>query len=385
MKKSILLTALAFVALGCSKTEVKPVEDAPAQISWNAVVGKASTKAMIDDTKYPVDEAFGTFAFFNENGQTFDANNTAAKTYILNAKVFNENKATSGAAWTTNPIYYWPKQGSLTFFSYSPYDKLANFTTCSATEGVTITDWDVDGNQDVDVMVADIKKDQTANDTNDGYTGVPTIFRHKLTQIVGFKIKTNTDYSNRHVEADAKNGDAFFTLNSISINGIQYKGTYNSTNKVDGTNLGAWTPDTYVKSYTWYESTTSPMSFGSTESAVETDINKTEDSKGYLLVLPQTFAENNGAYIEIQYTRRQYFADQSSSESVKYVDEPVTAKAYLYDIHSTGHYTDGHGTEHAFAMNKKITYVITVDYSQNVIYWAPSVEPWDDEKYTITF
>lgn len=380
MNKSIFLSALALVAFaGCSKTEVKPVEDAPAQISWNAVVGKASTKAMIDDTKYPVTEHFGTFAFFNQNGD-FSTNFADASKYIYNEEVSNPTEVESGNAWKTGVTYYWPKNGKLTFFSYSPYVKLKDVTSCTATDGVTILDWNVYENQDVDVMIADIQIDQTHNLTNGGYNGVPTIFRHKLTQIVKFEIATAADYSNNREEENAKKGDVFFFLNGISINGVKYQGTYNSTNNVDGTHLGAWTPKNDIKNYVWYSNTTSPMAFGYTKK----DVSKSDVTSNYLLVLPQTFEKNNGAYIEISYTMRSYNADKSATEQ-NYTDVPETVKAYLYDIHSTGHYTDGHGTEHAFAMNKKITYTITVDYSNNIIYWAPSVEPWEEETYTVTF
>ena len=376
MKKSILLTAMALVALaGCSKTEVKPVEDAPAQISWNAVVGKASTKAMIEVAKYPKDETFGTFAFFSQSG-SFSTSDTK---YIYNEEVSNPTQQTSGNAWKTSTTYYWPKQGALTFFSYSPYQSLNNSTSCTAADGVTITDWDVDANQEVDVMVADVKKDQKANYTNDGYTGVPTIFRHKLTQIVKFEIATAADYSNGRSENDAKKGDVFFFLKGISINGVKYKGTYKSTNNVDGDNLGAWTPVDDTKNYSWYSASTSPMSFGYNKS----EVSRSDATQNYLLVLPQTFEKENGAYIEISYTMRLYNADRSATEK-NYTDVEETVKADLYTIHSDGNFEAGKGTEQAFAMNKMISYVITVDYSQRIIYWAPSVQPWVNEEYTFS-
>ena len=378
MKKSILLTALAFAALGCSKTEVKPVEDAPAQISWNAVVGKASTKAMIDDAKYPVKEHFGTFAFFDKN-DNFSTNFASASKYIYNEEVSNPTEAASGNAWKTSTTYYWPKNGYLTFFSYSPYEQLNNYTSCTAIDGVTIADWDVDANQGVDVMIADVQKDQTQNSSNDNYNGVPTIFRHKLTQIVKFEIATAADYSNGRSENDAKKGDVFFFLKGISINGVKYKGTYNSTNKVDGDNLGAWTPVDDTKNYPWYSASTSPMSFGYNK----TEVSKSDVPHNYLLVLPQTFEKENGAYIEISYTMRSYNADWSATEK-NYTDVEETVKADLYTIHSDGNFEVGKGTEHAFAMNKKITYVITVDYSQRIIYWAPSVVDWEKEEYSVT-
>ena len=85
MKKSILLAAAAIAALaGCSKVEVKSVDEAPAQITWNAVVGKPSTKAPVEGTTFSQDHSFMTFAFYNANGTTWP---TGASLYIDNQEV----------------------------------------------------------------------------------------------------------------------------------------------------------------------------------------------------------------------------------------------------------------------------------------------------------
>ena len=252
MKRIILLAASAMAILtGCTRTEIRSIADEPQQITFRTVVGQQSTKALISDAKYPVNETFGSFAFFNKQGETFP---TGASLYMPNSEVKNTTHATSGKVWTTDIPYYWPKQGSLTFFSYSPFNKLNTQITCDATDGITITGWDVDANQAVDVMVADVKKDLTktsGNGTNDGYTGVATVFRHKLSQIVGFKFKTNKDYAGGRAETAAKAGDKYFYFNKIAINNIKYKGTYKSTINVDGNNLGDWDPEAGTKDYVW--------------------------------------------------------------------------------------------------------------------------------------
>lgn len=373
MKRIILLAASAMAILaGCSRTEIRSIADEPQQITFRSVVGQQSTKALISDTKYPVTETFGSFAFFNKQGETFP---TGASLYMPNSEVKNTTHATSGKVWTTDIPYYWPKQGSLTFFSYSPFNKLNTQITCDATDGITITGWDVDANQAVDVMVADVKKNLTkanGNGANDGYTGVATVFRHKLSQLVGFKFKTNKDYAGGRAETSAKAGDKYFYFSKIAINNIKYKGTYKSTINVDGNNLGDWAPEAGTKDYVWYEkNATDPVEFfGNTATVSPAPTN------GYILVLPQDFTDpgtgpgSNVENIEIKYTIRTY-VKAYSGDATDYTEEEVHVYAPLYSIHNAT--TAGDTKWH---MNKKITYSFTVNLDDDQIYWAPSVEDW---------
>ena len=82
------------------------------------------------------------------------------------------------------------------------------------------------------------------------------------------------------------------------------------------------------------------------------------NTNGYLLVRPQTFAENDNKKIEITYVIRSY---TSASD---YSDETVVQS---FNIHSATPSWD---------INKKYSFTITVDLNQ--IYWAPSVENWED-------
>ena len=130
MKKVLFFALAAGVALvACTKNEVRPV-NVDQEITFQAVVDKAATKAGTFDNgvKYPTDRPFGTFAFFYT---TFDGYSKNAPKYIDNAKVENTSRVNTGSAWTTDPKYYWPKQGYLTFMSYSPYNELNTKVTCA--------------------------------------------------------------------------------------------------------------------------------------------------------------------------------------------------------------------------------------------------------------
>ena len=63
MKKVLFFALAAGVALvACTKNEVRPVE-VDQEITFQAAVNKASTKAMIDGTSYGTGNTFGTVAY----------------------------------------------------------------------------------------------------------------------------------------------------------------------------------------------------------------------------------------------------------------------------------------------------------------------------------
>lgn len=370
MKKVLFFVLAAGVALvACTKNEVKPVE-VDQEITFQAVVDKAATKAGTFDNgvTYPIDRPFGTFAFFytSSDGYTKDA-----PKYIDNAKVENTSSATFGEAWTTNPKYYWPKQGYLTFMSYSPYDKLNSIVTCEAATDalaeIKIPNWDVDANQDVDIMIADRVDNLTANGNNAGYTGVRTVFRHKLAQIVKFSVQTKEDFGNLDANGDPQAGSKLFFLQKIEIQNIVTNGTFSSGVKPsnEAGAIGIWTnaENSVTKPYTWYNNTATTL-----EQGKEYEFNKNTavalssgdiKTNGYLLVRPQTFAENdNSKKIKITYVIRSY------TSATAFSDETVVQ---WFNIHSATPSWD---------INKKYSFTITVDLNQ--IYWAPSVENWED-------
>ena len=370
MKKVLFFALSAGVALvACTKNEVRPVE-VDQEITFQAVVDKAATKAGTFETSatYPTDRPFGTFAFFytTSGGYTKDA-----PKYIDNAKVENTTSATSGEAWTTNPKYYWPKQGYLTFMSYSPYDKLNSIVKCEAATDalaeIKIPNWDVDANQDVDIMIADRVDNKTANESHGGYTGVPTVFRHKLAQIVKFSVKTKEDFGNLDEHNLPQAGSKLFFLKKIELQKIVTNGSFTSGVQPSNINTGVWseasTPET--KNYIWYNNEASTLAqeqdyeFNTTAVALSSG---TIASNGYLLVRPQTFAASDTKKIEITYVIRSYTSARA------YSDEKVVQR---FNIHSATPSWD---------INKKYSFTITVDLNQ--IYWAPSVENWEDVSST---
>lgn len=385
MKKSILLAVAAIAALaGCSKVEVKSVDEAPARISWNAVVGKHSTKAPVEGTTFSTGLSFKTFAFYNANGTAWP---TGASLYIDNQEVNYYAAAVApfvANSWHTLTANYWPKQGSLTFFSYSFANNPVSFTgnlTCTAADGLKLVGYDVNetGNKNSDFMVADIKDGQRQNTTSaaGAEKGVPTIFRHALTQIVGFYVETKDNYKGAALAAGSK----VIEVNSIKIVNAYSKGDYTMTNNAV-TRSESWGNQSDPKMYEY-----TPVA-GKSEALNGTAAVLVNDQK---IFLPQDFAASGYTYTGVSLLEksleRQTPGYKAKVEAVGHIELKYTIKTYTDDTN----YSEEEVTELIalneignWNINKKITYKITIDLSSNIIYWAPTVVAWAEEDQTIT-
>lgn len=394
MKKVLTAAILAVTTcafIGCTKNEVRSISDNPQAVRFLPLNGKHSTKVMVGGTTYPDHLPFGTLAYYLPSGKNWNTNKADATLYIPISKVVNKSGATSGSAWEVEgKTYYWPKSGSLTFFAYSPFahedgtllavDKVSNGTHDN---GIHILDYDVHVHQATDFMVADIAMDKTANESNGGYTGVPIVFRHKLSQIVGINFQTvinNTtgsgpalvehDYANNHSEI-ARNleaGDVVFKLKKVEVQNLYTVGNYVYSGTDDG-----WMNPTTKKDYIWFKKENAPEAFaGNTTFELKYNTQYT-DRNEYLLVLPQdlinpftTTLTGTDPLIHIEYQVLTY------SDATNHSTEDVSENVYLYDIHNSATKLE---------KNKKITYNFKINLANNKIYWAPSVENWEGVTY----
>ena len=366
----IAIWSLCFATLTLSCTKVEQAESAQAQISYN-VVQYTQTKAA---GLYPTTEKFISTAFYLEDGKTWAANHSEAIAYIENATIsFN------GTLWRdASRSYYWPHTGKLNFLSYSP-EAIKSNTTIDKDTGITIEGWDVDANQNIDIMVADVQTEQTSNQNVGTYTGVPTIFRHKLSQIVGFEFNTFEDYAHGHDGSTSKpyqNEDVVFIVNKIQIGNLIQKGTYKSSYDV-GTavaTIGAWVPSGTAEAvpYTWYRNDTgTPIPYSKTElTSIASQL-----ANPYIMLLPQTFADPGEAesstvpHLELVYTIRTYSSATSST------DRQEIAYVSLYDMFQS--------SSNKINLNRQIKVRITFNLQANLITWAPDQEDWNDSEFSV--
>lgn len=407
--KRILLIAVPALALlaACTKTEVKPVQTDPQQISFTPLSSKPSTKAMISGTSYSTtDPTFGSLAYYVPSGTwNYKMSDADTKLYIPTSEISYDG---TNSVWTTAKPYFWPKSGSLTFFAYSPYyyqetsltSTPITVTAGTDNDGIVISSYDVDAHQDTDLMVADVtkSKDKTANETNGSYTGVPIVFQHKLAQIVDINLETVKtsatgtlevyDYANSHDGTSGKEyqaGDVVFKLKNVSVKNLNTTGkyTYSATNTDSPSSV--WSDHATTKDYVWYncisDNSGNPERFTDNKEFNLTFNNKhTSNANPYLLVLPQPLSERSSTtsldkpYLHLEYQVLTY------TDDANYATENVEENVDLYIIHGGASGSATSGIE--IAQNKKITYTIRINLETRQIYWAPSVVDWETESHT---
>lgn len=179
MKKNMYrrLPILAFFALSltcCTKNEQHGGWVDHAEISYQVISGR--TKAPLE--AYPTTVPFVSSAWYLPQGKKWAAHKADAQLYISSAVISCADPATN--VFKAETPYYWPKKGSLTFMAYSPESAKIRITK----DGVEVTGWATNGSDKrIDLMVADIVKDKSANGTSYGMVGVPIVFRHILSKV----------------------------------------------------------------------------------------------------------------------------------------------------------------------------------------------------------
>lgn len=337
MNKHIFYIAAACAALAsCVKNEVR-VNAPDKEITFQTV----STKA---GAAFDINHKFYSYAYFLEKDKTWNNDFATAKPYIDKALIAYETPATGKGYWAAAGTYYWPKQGSLTFFAWTddtgtPAQTLAG---CAKDKGITFTAYSAFANQNKDLLVADIAKDMDGkNDLtahNGWQLGVPTVFHHVLSNLA-FTIKTEGNYS----------AGATYSLQSIKLKNINTKGDYAQGSPDATAAENVWTDHDDVKDMPVFTSAGQPVS--------DAVVNLKPSTTDFSIVLPQKFT-NATPEIEIVYTITTKYTGTDFVET-------VTETKPLKDIYTNG-----------WVSGKK--YTLNIKLSLNEIYWDPSVEGWDE-------
>lgn len=182
MLKRLIIPAVLVLTLGCCTKIVQqsgPVDNT--EISYQVISNR--TKAPLEE--YPTTVPFVSSAWYLPQGKKWDANKADAQPYISSAVISYDDATNVFKAATP---YYWPKKGSLTFMAYSLKSDMAYSPEPDkikiTKDNVVITGWETNGSDKrIDLMVADMVKNKSANGTSYGMVGVPIVFRHILSKI----------------------------------------------------------------------------------------------------------------------------------------------------------------------------------------------------------
>lgn len=196
---------IAGLLVGCTKVVPDDSFEQKSRIGFNT----AMTKAAVG---YPTGSKFISTAYTIASTKTWDnASDRAGATLLIDEEEVSYN--VTEKYWSTTKAHYWDANRKYTFFSYSP-SSLKDKVDVS-TDGVAISIWNVEADATTEILVADIAKDKTKNESFSGYSGVPTNFRQKLSKLS----------FNMGISQDAEAGTKV-TLLGIKIVGICTQGNY---------------------------------------------------------------------------------------------------------------------------------------------------------------
>ena len=315
-----MLTALS---AGCAKIEQSMDEASNHLIGYEVVENQPVTKAV-----FPTDQTFMSTAYKLTSGRTWDANSDKATQHF---NYLQEEVKYQGTYWKTDHDYYWPTDGgSLTFFSYTPISVGATISM----DGVSVNSWDVVAKKGQVILVADIAKDKTKNESYAGFSGVPTLFRHKLSK-VSFRVAKSA-YAEEGIDVSIK---------SIKIVDIYTKGNYTrggyENDAWSGWNGQKTTSDPYVV----YDSGETPVVVDNTP------VQKGED----MIMIPQMLSQNGSRHprVIVEY--------KTSTEP-----DITTAECFFVENFRSGQWAKGN----------HYTYTIYIGVGQYPIEFDGSVSNW---------
>lgn len=352
MNKHIFYVAAACAALAsCVKNEVR-VNAPDKEITFQTVSTKAGAEAFNTNHK------FYSYAYFLEKDKTWDHDFASAKPYIDKALIAYEPGTSTGKGFwapaAPNTYYYWPKQGSLTFFAWTdntPAPSVGTDATvsCAPTTGIKIENYSVKDNFNKDILVAEIAKDKKNNETvtgRDWDNGVPTVFRHALAK-VEFKVNKRTNYPN-----------VTFKVKKITLTEVSTRGTFTQCQSTPNENWGwnGWGLQEDLTVFTGNVEVTETADAGTYNEL-------TPSATDYHIVLPQALKDKTDPKLTIEYEIiTSYITGHPVTETV--IDTKDLKDIYKSD----------------WECNKK--YLLGITLGLNEIYWDPSVEGWETGNVT---
>lgn len=362
MKRFFFFAAVATLCVAaCTKNEVNSEKQNP--ITFQT----ANYLTKVEGAVFPTEETFGTFAW---------TANTTGEYFIENKEV-----SYNGKEWTTATPYYWPKNQSVDFFSYYPYNANGNVPVVAKNQ-LNYNDVDFTANQ-IDFLYADKAVGYTDNadqvdDGQNAYEGVPTLFRH-----AGAKVKVNVILG-QNEKTEAATGTVTrwdVSLKSVILSGIYTKGSCKLTlSDNPTTGMVTWVKPKDANGYNVW---TPEGAINDTENALYANVQVYDLAQGEgvpvireFYAMPQTLIAGQQKItlvVDIQ-TYRKLAGETDFTPALLQNDVTVSADLLI----DTG---DANTSVFAWEMNQAITYDITLGPAGRQITFDPAVANWDYKTY----
>ena len=359
----ILAGAAALVLASCAKTEESSTKG-DSLISFQPA-SRLSTK--VTGSVFPTTETFGTFAW---------TAGTSGEYFIENQEVAFD---ASTNAWTTATPFYWPKNQTVDFFSYYPYNASGTIPTVGKTQ-ISYSNVDFSATQ-VDIMYADKAVSYTDNidqvdDGQNAYEGVPTIFRH-----AGSKIKVNVILGeNEKTEADGTVTKWDVTVKNVLLYGIYVKGSCTlNLSSTTATGLVPWEKPKDANDYYVWDADKTVTNSESNVLYIDNTVRNLEKNVGQTVIpetymLPQALAAGQQrirlTFDVVTYRK----APGASAFSPALTQNDVVANADL--LIDTGNVST---SVFAWQMNQYIVYNITIGPAGKQITFDPAIDDWENK------
>lgn len=364
MKKIALIAAMSLAALvSCTKNEPAPSVTDQQEITFASPIMSPATKAATEIAdNFPDTKDFAVFAHYYESGYTTLEEGVQ---YMNNVQVtYGATPGTHGS-WGSDPAYYWPKGGSLTFAAYAPY--MATGATYDAT-GIHFSDYKIadSAENQADLLFSERAYDKVSTDqkdNNDYYYGVQINFLHALSSIK-FKVAMAQTLA-------ASTLDYEFVVTNIKVLNAYSQGDFNQklTDGKDKTTppaaSGDWTDYQTETNYVAYNDDVTGISLtDDTAKETVTGLNATN-----LILLPQKMKHGSAAdasdEVKVQVTYKMRHKEMIPKEYITTVNE-----VSLNSSASVNEWLRG----------KRYVYTLTLDLEE--IRFAPNVEQWDEQTVT---
>ena len=320
---------VASLLAGCTKVVPDDSFEQKSRIGFNT----AMTKAAVG---YPTTSKFISTAYTIASTGSWDnaSDRAGATTPLINEEEVSYNNTEK--YWSTSTPHYWDANFKYTFFSYSPSSLKGKVGVSK--DGVAISNWDVEADA-TEILVADIAKDKTKNESFSGYSGVPTNFRQKLS-----KLSFNMGIS-RDAEAGTK-----VTLLGIKIGYICTRGNYSK---------GGYTDDVWTVVEDSRKTGTSGTSVFNVFSGSQELSTKTYFIPASKLIIPQSLLQSESYHPKLIVE----YQIQVGKGKV----ETKTAECY-FDINLR---------QESWVMGMEYTYIIHIGVGQYPIEFDGTVDAWN--------
>ncbi|CVI72368.1 fimbrillin family protein [Alistipes sp. CHKCI003] len=130
--------------------------------------------------------------------------------YFTDAVFTKQSVSGTTGSFTSDPVYYWPATGSLSFYAYAP-STLSGVTIDNTTKSVTVTPSTTIADQ-IDFITANANGNKSDNEG----AGVPLEFKHRLSQI--------------EVKAKNTNNAYIYLVKGVKIGSVASSGTFDFSN-----------------------------------------------------------------------------------------------------------------------------------------------------------